>query len=35
VRTTPEAIDALAITEKARNKIYFGNALRLLKMEGA
>jgi predicted TIM-barrel fold metal-dependent hydrolase len=34
VRTTPEAIDALAITEKARNKIYFGNALRLLKMEG-
>jgi predicted TIM-barrel fold metal-dependent hydrolase len=34
VRTTPEAIDALAITRKARNKIYFGNALRLLKMDG-
>jgi predicted TIM-barrel fold metal-dependent hydrolase len=35
VRIIPETIDALAITEKARNKIYFGNALRLLKMGGA
>jgi predicted TIM-barrel fold metal-dependent hydrolase len=34
VRTIPATIDALAITEKARNKIYFGNALRLLKMGG-
>jgi predicted TIM-barrel fold metal-dependent hydrolase len=34
VRIIPETIDALAITEKARNKIYFGNALRLLKMGG-
>jgi predicted TIM-barrel fold metal-dependent hydrolase len=34
LRTIPEAIDGLAISQAARNKIYFGNALRLLRMGG-
>lgn len=33
VRITPAAIDALGLSEEARDKIYFGNVLRLMRME--
>jgi predicted TIM-barrel fold metal-dependent hydrolase len=33
VRITPEAIDALGLTGEARDKIYFRNALRLMRMD--
>ena len=33
VRITPMAIDALGLSPEARDKIYFGNALRLMRME--
>jgi predicted TIM-barrel fold metal-dependent hydrolase len=33
VRITPVAIDALGLSAQARDKIYFGNALRLMRME--
>ncbi|WP_382328602.1 amidohydrolase family protein [Hydrogenophaga sp. UC242_50] len=32
IRTIPEAIDSLKLSEEEREGIYFGNALRLLKM---
>jgi predicted TIM-barrel fold metal-dependent hydrolase len=32
VRITPAAIDALGLSQQARDKIYFGNALRLMRM---
>lgn len=33
VRITPMAIDALGLSPEARDKIYFGNVLRLMRME--